>query len=402
MNETNMENKLPKQNKKTWILQISLILLIVVLAITAFLVLKSQTLSSKEVFTNAIQTIYEAEKKEIETLKSGKIGGMLTLSTNLKSQNKEIEQILNILNSMNIAIDLKMDTEKEEMEANLTSTYNQKDLLNAKMNVLNNAAYFDLKSIYDKTIVVPFEENNEVFNEFYSLFNKTEEFNCLLENVKNATNHSLKDEYFTKEKETLILNDKEIKATKHTLLLDNTNIKEINETYQRELHNDDVMNALASISGTSIEEVKNNFEEIIDPTSTETYYVSIYTHGMKNEFIKLEIKTSKDTFTLSKENDTTYTYILNKDNQNISGTITIEKDSWNLNLLLNVEDVSGSIQISFKEYNTINIDPIDSNNTIREDELSENEMMIIMENLQKQEGIMDLIQTFSSFNNLPA
>ncbi len=395
MNEENMV----KKKKTGLVVGILLVVLLLIGGGVGYFLWSSKTVTPKKVFTNAINALFDASKQDIEKMESGKMGGMVTLSTNLKSTKEETNKVLEILNKLNIAVDVKIDANEEALDMNLSSSYNQKDLLDAQLKVIKDTTYLDLKSLYDKTIASPLEEN-EAFKELYSLFNKTNDFTILLENTQNAFNKTLKDEYFTQEKTTITLDNQEVKATKNTLILDEKNAKEMNEALKNEFSKEEMINALANITNRSVQEIQKELDSMIEEENTDTLYIHIYTYGIKNNFAKLEIADSKDSFILTKVNDTTYTYLFDVDNEEVKGTIELEKDTMKITLDLEIDDILGSISLTCKEYDTVAIDPVDNQNTILESQLSESDANKIMENLQNQDGIMELIEAFQKLGSI--
>ena len=300
---------------------------------------------------------------------------------------------------MNITMDMKADANEKRMQLNLSSTYNQKDLLNATFNVIQNVGYINLDSLYDKTLSTPVEAES-----FFELFSKGNDVATILENGKNALEVSLKDEYFTKEKETLTIKDKEVKANKSTLVLNEENTKKILKSIISELNNDSSLSALANVTETDKEEIKDALEEYISQCEEikieDPVYISIYTYGVKNEFAGIVIKDSIDTISILKTEDDTYTYNINVDETTYTGTITYQenKNTIDCSITLDIEGIRGTIHFKTTSYDSISMDEIDVNNTISIEELSETDQMTILENLQKQEGLVELIEALQKLN----
>lgn len=399
MNEENMENFKERKKNNVWIFVV-ILLLILLLGGAGFFLFKSKTVSSKQVFITAIHSIYESEKKDIAKLETGQVGGIMNLSTNLKSDDSDTQSLLDVINKLHISMDVKMDAKSKAMEMDLASTYNQKDLLNAKMSILKDVAYFDLNSIFDKTIKYPIEDEEGVFEEFYGLLNKTEELNCILENLNNGFTSALKDEYFTKSQETINVNGKDVKATKHTLTLNDENIQKIEQDFKNNVDRDAVMKALASLLNTTVEELEEDAETDFDNEEGITTYIHIYTYGLKNEFAKFEIEEENDSIVVTKTDENTYDYTANFDDQKISGTVTIDGEKYTFTIVLDTEDISGSIEVVYQEMNSVTIDSIDTANTISIDQLSDVDAMQILENLQKQDGVTELLQAIQKLNIL--
>ena len=128
MNEENMENGNPKKSKKGIVIGCSIgILLVLAISVCGILFWTSSQIKPKTVFTTAIKNVYERSKVETDLLKNGLMGNQFTISTDLKSDEEDVNDILSLLNKMNITMDMKADANEKRMQMNLSSTYNQKD-----------------------------------------------------------------------------------------------------------------------------------------------------------------------------------------------------------------------------------------------------------------------------------
>ncbi len=401
MNEKNMENLNPQKKKKGVLIGCSIgILVLLVVCVVGFFIWNSSHLKPKTVFTTAIKNVYERSKNDTDLLKKGLMGSQLSISTDLKSDEKDVNSLLEILNKMNITMDVKVNAQDKRMQLKLNSTYNQKDLLNAKLNLVKNTFYIDLDSLYDKTLSTPAEAES-----FFELFSKGNDLTTVIESIYKALEASLKDEYFTQEKETLTIQGKEVKTNKSTLLLNEENAKKILKSITEELNNDTCLSALANLTTTDKEEIKASLEEYIseieeieieDPIS-----ISIYSYGIKNEFAGIVIKDSVDSFSILKTEENTYTYKINVEDTNYTGTITYQenKDTVDCSITIDIEGIRGTITLKTKTYNQIQMDEIDFSNTISIEELSESDQMTILENVQKQDGLMELIEGIQALTN---
>lgn len=383
-----------KKNKKKGLIIGGIVVILLLLAgtLTYFLM----PVKPKKVFTTAIQEVYEASKSNF----NGIFGGKYTISTDIHSDNKEIEKILEIVNKLNISMDMGVDTKSKKMHINLDSNYNNKELLKASIDVLNNNAYVFLNDIYNKNLLVPMEGMDEMF----SLMENVKDYEIILKYFKDAFNKSLKDEYFTKENKNITLNGKSVKVTENKLILDEKNQKELAYALSDELNNEEFIESFSHISDMDKEEVKEMLKEMKENVELEdgTLYVSIYTKGINNEFVGIEFKDNKDTISILKNTKTNYSYEIKVEDKDYKGDIEaiIKDNDVNLKMSFDIEGISGSITMDFVENKKVSLPEIDTTNVIPVENLSESEAMEILNNLQNKESIVELMQTISSLSSI--
>lgn len=339
------------KNKKGIIVGVILIVLLLIMGITFLLM----PVKPKKVFETAINSMTTLSKKDL------KENVNISLNTNIHSNDKDIEKVLELVNNIKMNINYNVDFNNKKMDMVMDSTYQDKELINLSMNVDNNLAYVYLKDVYDKYIEMPFE-NNEVFN--------MEDYEIVLKELNSALNKSLKEEYFKKVNTSIIVNDKSVKVIDNQLVLNNTNIKEIATNLNNELNNDAFRKSFSKLFGLTEEEVKTLFTELQNANLEEDVTISIYTKG--KELVGIGIKSNNEVITIIKNSDTS------------------------LKINLDIEEINGTINVDVKESNKVNISDVDKNNVIKIDDISNEDGLKIMTNLQKKEGVALLIKTLSS------
>lgn len=383
-----------KKNKKKGLIIGGIVVVLLLLAgtFTYFLM----PVKPKKVFTTAIQEVYEASKSNF----NGIFGGKYTISTDIHSDNKEIEKILEIVNKLNISMDMGVDTKSKKMHIDLDSNYNNKELLKASIDVLDNNAYVFLNDIYNKNLLVPMEEMDEMF----SLMENVKDYEIILKYFKDAFNKSLKDEYFTKENKNITLNGKSVKVTENKLILDEKNQKDLAYALSDELNNEEFIESFSRISDMDKEEVKEMLKDMKENVELEdgTLYVSIYTKGINNEFAGIEFKDNKDTISILKNTETNYSYEIKVEDKDYKGEIEaiIKDNDVNLKVSFDIEGINGSITMDFVENKKVSLPEIDTTNVIPVENLNESEAMEILNNLQNKEGILELMQTITSLSSI--
>lgn len=380
-----------KNTKKGVLIGGILILILLLIGIVTYLLL---SVKPKKVFTTAIDKVYNLSKENNQDTE--KVSGKFTITTDIHSDEVEVEKILEIVNKLNISMDMGVDAKSKKMHMALDSLYNNKELINASIDILDSNAYVYLNDIYDKSLLVPIEGMDEMF----SLMENVKDYEIVLKQFKNALDKALKDEYFTKDNTTITLNGKKVKVIENKLTLNEKNIKEIASILSEELNNDEFIESFSRISATTKEEVKEMLNEMKQEISLEdgTLFVSIYTKGIKNEFAGISIKDNKDVISLLKNTDTNYSYEIKIENENYKGDIEVKtkgKDG-HLKISFDIEKIHGSVTFDFVNNKEVNLPNVDTSNAISIENLSETDSMNILNNLQKKEGIVEIIQAFTS------
>ncbi len=386
--------EIPK--KKKGILIVSILFVVFVLLGTVLYPIV--VTKPKKVFTTAIDKVTSLAKQTTkEDLQL--YGGSFSFQMDLTSNDKNAQKVLDILNQIQLGFTYKVDYEQEKMVIDLYTDYKKKDLLDLSIYFHNNDAYIFLQELYDKYIQVEAEGLEELF----SSQDKMEEYQIVLEQVKNAFHKSLKDKYFTKEKTTLTIGNKDTKVTKNIFHLTEENLEEIVLAFSEELDNETFLTNYASLSGKSEDEIRDTLENLKnEPISLEEELeIILYTEGIKNDFVGIEFSDVSDTFTLLKESATNYSYKIKADRTSIMGTITLEKKDNDIKVVLTIsnEELSGNISFSFTNEEDITIEDIDRNKVVAANAISVEDQEKILNALQEKDGIKELLQEFENLFN---
>lgn len=383
--------EIPK--KKKGILIVSILFVVFVLLGTVLYPIV--VTKPKKVFTTAIDKVTSLAKqttKEYLQL----YGGSFSFQMDLTSNDKNAQKVLDILNQMQLGFTYKVDYDEEKMVIDLHTDYKKKDLLDLSMYFHKNEAYAFLQDIYDKYIEVEAKGLEELF----SNKEKTEEYQILLEQVKNAFQKSLKDSYFTKENITMTIGNKDTKVTKNIFHLTEENLEEIVLVFSEELDNDTFLTNYASLSGKSEDEILDALESLKSETISleEDMEIVLYTEGIKNNFVGLEFSDLSDTFVLLKESTTDYSYKIKADRTSITGRLSLERKDKDFQgtMTINNEELSGSILFSFTSEEDVVIEDIDKNEVVDTNAISLEDQEKILHALQEKEGIKELLQEFEN------
>lgn len=381
-----------KKNKIGFI--IGGIVLIILLLIGAIAAYYFAPVKPKKVFTTALDKVYSYTKDNNKNLES--TSGKISFSTDVHSDKSEEEKILNIVNNLDLSFNYEMDVNQKKMNVYLESRFKNKEMLNATFAMENNSAYIFLHDIYEKYLQIPTEGLEKMFE---TVENK-KEYEIVLKQVKNALNKALKDDYFTKNKTTLSIDGKNVKAIENKLILTEKNSKEIAIILSEELNNDEFIKSVSHITTTSEEKIKERLNNLkIEGLDLENgnFTISIYTKAFQHEFLGVAFEDGSDTITILKEANH-YSYTLKIDKETYKGNVEIKIDQQDvyLKIYFDAKGINGSISLNFVTDKTPNISIIDTSNSIPIETLNEKDSMEILNNIQKKEGIIEFIQAITS------
>lgn len=340
------------------------------------------------VFTTLISKAYKEALKE-EKFNQLKMITNMNIKVETKEEYKDYTDIINNIKlRMTEHIDLTDNTFKLEIGAD----YKEKLLANINAYYKDNTMYFELKDILDKIIKVDLKEESEEeidINKLYSSDSKV-----IINNLYNALKETLK-------KGTYITgNDKidKINVTKNVLVINNENKDLLVNTFIDYLtKNEEFVTSLGKILDLNKEETINrlNEEKVLGDLENEIH-ISIYTKKLTNEFVKLEINDSKNNISLLKQEDNYKIEIINENDIKIVSSITIDENNNKMNIVTeNIsEDIKVTVNIDISITYNEKLENPNVENAITIEELSEEDTNNIIENLTKNEGVSEIIESF--------
>ena len=341
------------------------------------------------VFTTLLNKAYK-EALEEEKFNQLKMTANMNIKIDAPEEYKEYADIINNINLRMIEhIDLTDSTFKIELGAD----YKEKLLANLNAYYKDNTMYFELKDIVDKIIKVDAkDEMSEDLKFDDSFINDTE---VIANNIYEALKLSLK-------KGTYVSSDTKINGnnvSKNELIINNENKNTLVNTFiDYLLNSEDFISSISKITNKEKQEIidlLNESKKLED--LEEEIHVSIYTKKLTNEFVKLEISYNKNNISLLKQEDNYKIEINNESNTKIVSNITIDEKNNKLTIVTeNTFDdikvtVNTNISITYNE----KLDKPNVENAITIEELSEEDTNNMIENLTKNEGVSEIIESFS-------
>ena len=288
------KNETPTKKNNKGLVAVLAIIIIAILAGVGYYFLKPT--SPKDVFVGGINSAFEnSEKSLAEDVK--KINTTVTLSGNIESSNKEVNQVAKYINEGKLSYNVQLDKETKKVLLSANVDYQNENLLNGKVYYTagDENIYLYVQDLFDKYFKFNLKEvtdSEEELSSIESIFNgeasnplgKTDSKKAI-SIVKDTITNNLKDEYFTKEKVDGM--------TKNTMKLTVAELKQMTKNIVTSLqNNEEFMNCFEKK-----DELKESFDDLLEEISevdseVDNYNLeaSIYTKGLKNEVEKFEIK----------------------------------------------------------------------------------------------------------------
>lgn len=386
-NEEVMDDFSDLKEKKSGLKYFLIFLILILLGVIGF----GYYYTSKPdvVFTTLLNKVYKEalEEEKFNQLK-------MTANMNIKiDTNEEYKEYTDIINNINLRMIEHIDLTDSTFRLEIGADYKEKLLANLNAYYKDNTMYFELKDILDKIIKVDAKDGMREDLKFDDSFVKDTE--VVANNIYEALKLSLK-------KGTYITSDTKINGSnvsKNELIINNENKNAIVNTFiDYLLNSEDFISSISKITNKEKQEIidlLNESKKIED--LKEEIHISIYTKKLTNEFVKLEISYNKNNISLLKQEDNYKIEINNESNTKIVSNITVDEKNNKLTIVTeNTFDdikviVNMNISITYNE----KLDKPNVENAITIEELTEEDTNNIIENLTKNEGISEIIESFS-------
>lgn len=413
-----VSNEVPKKKKgKKGLIALLIVIIILIIAVVAGLVyyfnfyMKPDQIY-KRLVGNTIDS-YTSKVKELD-YKTSKT----SFNLNLDIDSDEIdEDVLDLINKTNIKLETQTDNENKKMVVNLESDYDEEDLLNLQMysDIEGQKTYMQLKDLLDKYIEV-----EDIDDEYYSVMEEalenqkmTDEEKISLEKamgiLKKELLATIKPEYCSSQKEDINVNGKNVSATKNTIKMNQGQfVNELTTVTKNLKDNEEFLNCFEEKDQISegLKNLVDNLEDV-DTNDESTIEISIYTQGLMSQVVKVSgviyDEESDETITISVTKAEKDTYNIevstSEDDEVLTGTLNIEKKSeeeGTLKLEFNIPEF-GKVTLNMEYSQKFNedIEQIDTNNSVKADDLTQSDQQTLMKNLQDSK-LYELIEDFSS------
>jgi len=307
------------------------------------------------------------------------------------SGDNEDKEALDIFNKLDFSVDYGIDYDKNIMNVELSSLYDDKTLLDGSLYTEYGRMYIYLDNLYDKYIEVSLDEYSKLFEK------RNDDYKVVFSSLSKHIISNLKDEYFSVEKVTL----EGKKVTKTVLDLSEDNYSEYQNNMIKSLINDKkFLESYASISGEDIEDIKKNIKGSIDDESNGVKYI-LYSDRFK--FLKLRIDDGEASFIVEKnQKEFEYSYY-EIDEIVFNGNVEIigdENDNTVVFSYYSKEDNLGmELTVDSKLEKNALVERIDVSNSISSEKISEQDVISIYSKLLKNEGIVKIVEEISNLSS---
>ena len=442
----NMEPKEVPKNKNKKRGKVILILILLAIAIVVGLYFGLERLNSNplSVYKRAINETYQLLDDFLGKNEKGSFTLDPTKEAFLVDTNFTIDiddEELSLLNNYNYDLSLGLDYPNNQMNVALGLNDEEEEILNLLLSFLNDHAYLQSEELYDQILDLGEAtlelDLSALSSEEMPKLDK-QNLHIILSEMKDIIINSLDQEKFSVSEETVEINGSKIEGKKFTYLLDQENMERtINYVTKEMIANDELMNALANITGLTTEELTDSLQEEIDYSDYEEININLYTDGSQDiiagsvvekeeavirftyqeEILNMFIGDEYSNATINKEGNTiTFSYS-EYDEELLVATISLEEEekvievtvndygdtitcrlamrnteeqenSFSSDFTLNLEmnsyeanmniELDGTLKIEKKELTTL-----DPTNSVEIDSLSEEDQALINENLLK-------------------
>lgn len=389
--ERPVENKKEKRKKSKLpiILTIAIILVIAAVAIILWLFVFNKK-GPKEVFTNFFKTatskLLVDDSKKYDTISS-----KFDLAMNFSSTDTTLSEIFDVTNKVGISGAMQLDYKNKLMNVNLKLDYDDDQFTNLILYGENNNMYMYLDGLYDKYIKTEVD-----MDDLYNTNN--DDLNTIKESLDKAFNTALKDDYLSQSKETIKVNGKDKKVTSSVLTIDKSNSANFFGDFFNTLANDDkFVNVISKLNGTEASEVKSELKEV-EATfeGDEKLVISIYTEGVKNDFVGVNGKTTIDGETVEmsviKNDESNYDLIISNGIISYTLKLNITESNDTTKYVISANDGTNKIEITLNEsvkYNET-IEKLDVTNSIDDSLLTDADLEKIQSNLQNNTAFKNI------------
>lgn len=406
-----------KGKKKTALVIVAIILIVGLIAGLVYCF----TINNKpdKVYKKLVGSTIDSYTNEMKNMNDKTSKTSLKLSANVDTD-KIDKKVIDLINKINIAMDVQTDNENQQFIMNVKADYDKEDLLDVQMysNVKEEKTYMQLKNFLDKYIEIE-DMDEEFYTYFKEVFKKqkmTAEQQKSLEKamniLKKEVTNVIKEQYCTAEKEDIIVNGKTIATTKNTIKMNEKQLKEEFTNVLKNLNdNQEFINCFEEKDEVSkfLERFREQMEDL-EEDEKSTIEMAVYTTGLMHKVQKFTLvameEGSNETVTVAFTNTAKDTYdfeILEKKNTVCKGTIKVEKKNkqeGNIHVTIEVEDFGKlNLNIEYSQKFNEDIDKIDTQNSVKTQELTSDDQQTLMANLQKSK-LYELIENFIGGNTL--
>ena len=356
-----------------------IIILLLFLSASFFIILGvylSYTSNSKKIIKQTIYNMSDNISNLTNNEDSLYLNNSFYLESNIKTTsrldetNEDIKKYIDFINNLSkieTNITLIQDNEESKMLFTMDSKKNNEKYINFKYLIKDSTGYYYNDYVTNKYINVG---NNNYFETIKEDTTTTDNIRYIKEQIIESLSNNLSKDYTTKTQEDIEYNNTYVHGNRLTIDLDNKKMNKLYKSIVKDLKEND----------KSLFILDNYFEGFKEKTiknkkfleKKEKIRINIYTTGITNRFIKLEIIRSKDkteqklNYELIDSNKSIL-YLISNNRVEYTFDIAKEKESqYNINVYNRRNNDIGTIKITKTDKEKI-IDVLINNNNKRLD-----------------------------------
>lgn len=396
-----------KKNILIWLIPVILVLVIGIGVLAGYFYFNKPEKFYQRFVGTMIESLTKQETDEVKDFES--IRGAIKLDLDVQLEENQNSEVLELINGIELELDAKMNKNDKKLVLDVNAEYDNNNLLDAQLfaNAEDKKAYIYAKEFLDKYLEVDME--SEDFN-FWEEIEEVEETEILTLgqkiNLKKCTNimkkefsKTVKAEYCSAEQATLVINEKDVKATKNTIKM---TLEQLSNEFAIVFGNlkgneafldaikDEYRNEMIDI----LEENEKNLKELAEREGIDEIAIKIntYTTGLNKDVVKIEIVLLEEekevcTIVVTKidEQKAEIELITEEKETVIKGTFSVKNVSEKgatVNLATEIKDVGNfEIDLGYEVEYDVEIKGIDEDKVTNINELTDAESLELLKNL---------------------
>ena len=253
----------------------------------------SYTSDSKKIIEETINNITNTISNVRNNEDSLYLNDSFSLESNIKTTskldetNEDIKDYIDFINNISkieTNITVTQDKENEELFYTIESKKNNENYINYRYLIKDSTGYYYNDYVTNKYINVG---NNNYFETLKKDSNTIDNIKYLKKCIIESLSNNLSTDYSYKTQEETEYNNTYVKANRLTIELDNKKLNKLYKSVIKDLKNDEKALFLLSNYFEGFEDKTFENKKFLD--KKESIMINIYTTGLTNSFIKLEI-----------------------------------------------------------------------------------------------------------------
>lgn len=385
-----------KKKSKAPIIIIIIIFVVAIIAALAWLFFNKKT-KAKTVFVDGFKNVSEKLLLTTDDYKSMNS----SLKFNFDVDDSSSEGIINTLNNLSLDFSVNYDDKNQTLDSFVKANYEGNQALNIDLYGSNNSLYLYLDGLYDKYIRLPITEE-----EYTKMFKQDMTNNKAVKSgLDKAFESALKDEYLSKESETIKINGVDTKVNANKLSFTDKTFEQFALDFTKALREDEeFVKAVASMFDSDIATIKSSLSVDSSTDFEEDTIVEfvIYTKGSSNSFVggamNVIQKDEKVSMSVLKIDENNYELSMNQGSTTIGGKLNIvtSGDTKKATFTIDVGSNTIGFTMDTKYYKNAKIETKDVSNAVSFEEFSQNGAVDVQNNMMKNETLVKLIQDIMS------